>query len=243
MNRTLPVLALCVSLLALAVGVASLEKSPPPPPPVEVTRQGPSDEVLELRKRVELLEDESRSLWDRLVVLERRDAMALSSDAGLDPTQAAAMMAELNRLRDELHQLAATQPLSGDAGRAALADAIRDINAQQARERILDRMDRMQNRTVEFAQKWRAFSGTARLSSAQEKTLQDRLMIEEQAQKAAFSRTDGMPSMEAFRSYNQQRRETDRLMRDQLDDAQYEQFQSMRREERGDRGGGRREAP
>lgn len=239
MTRTLPVLALCISLLALALGVASLEKAPPPPPQVvEAPRAQPSDEVLELRKRVELLEDESRSLWDRLVVLERRAAQGAATDGGVDPS----LLAEVYRLRDELRQLAATQPLSGDAGRAALVDVVREINAQQARERIIDRMERMQTRTADFAQRWRSFAGQVRLSPAQEKTLQDRLALEEQTQKTVFERTDGTPTLEAFRALNVQRRETDRLMRSQLDDAQYEQYVSVRREERGERGP-RREGP
>lgn len=61
--------------------------------------------------------------------------------------------------------------------------------------------------------------------------------MEDAQRRALFDRTDGtVPPPDALRALMNQRRETDKVMRDALEPGQYEKFQELRREERGGRG-------
>jgi hypothetical protein len=226
MSRALSIVSLSVALLALSLALVPRE-APPPPAPVATAPPRPADEVLELTKRVELLEDESSRLWDRVVALERRGA--LGSDGAADATLAS----EVQRLRQELAALSTGPLLAGDAGRAAMVERIRDVQGEEHRLRASEREALRQQQTAEIAQKWQRFASDSKLNSTQQRALEERLALEETSRKALFERADGAPPQSGgFRGYFNQRRETDRLMRDTLDGAQYEKFLELRREER-----------
>jgi hypothetical protein len=237
MNRALPIASLCVAILALAA--ALIPRDPvvvPSAPQAEAPRS--SDGELELRKRVELLEDDSRNLWDRVVLLERRPGTVLSTDAGLiSPT----LVTEVAQLREEVRGVMTGELLSNDATRAALKEVIREAEADSQRERNLERQQRQEQRAVEQKARWKDFVTTARLTSAQEQELNRRLEAEDAARKAfAEALQKGTPNPEGFRAIRDQRRETDQVMGKLLDDTQKQQYQALRRE---DRGGGTRDRP
>lgn len=233
MNRVLPVLSLCVALVALALSVMPKD-APLPPLPIQPQDPRLGDDVLELKKRVELLEDDSRNLWDRMVLLERRGVNV--SDGGVDPT----LLTEVLKLRDEVHALSSGPGVfSNDAGRAALADLVMQVQADQARERAIDRASMRQQKAGEFAEKWKSFMGDSRLSTTQQRALEDRLAREESSRKEAFQRDDGAFPVEAMRTMLIERRETDKLMKGQLDEAQFDAYMKLRREERNGGGGNR----
>ena len=234
MSRALPILSLCVALLALAL--AMVPRDAPLPPPAPDVRAGPSDDVLELRKRVELLEDDSRGLGDRVVLLERRGAF-LVSDGGsgvADP----ALLSEVLRLRDQVNSLSTGQlALTGDAGRAALAEVLKEVQAEQQQQRAAERFQFRQVRANEYAARWKSFVADSKLNSEQQRALEERLGMEDAQRRALFDRTDGtVPPPDALRALMNQRRETDKVMRNTLEPSQYEKFQELRREERGGRG-------
>jgi hypothetical protein len=229
MARALPILSLCVALLALGLSFTSREPAAPAPTPPASVDSRVTDDVLELKKRVELLEDDSSKLWDRVVQLERRELAG--GDGGVDP----ALLAEVMRLRDEVHALSAGASAFGsDAGRAALADLVKEVQAEQAKQRATDRTALRLQRAADAAQRWKSFVSEAKLSSGQQRLLEERLSMEESSRKAVFERSDGtFPPPETMRALTSQRRETDKLMRDQLDAQQWEAFQNLRRDERG----------
>ncbi|MBL8914042.1 MAG: hypothetical protein JNM17_25280 [Archangium sp.] len=232
MNRVLPVLSLCVALIALALALVPRE-APPPPPQQDAPRAGPSDDVLELRKRVELLEDDSRGLWDRVVLLERRGAFVSDAGGVADP----ALLTEVLRLRDEVNSLSTGQlAMNGDAGRAAIAEVMKQVQAEQQQQRTAERFQYRQQRATEYAQRWKSFVNDAKLSNEQQRSLEERLAMEDAQRRALFERNDGtVPGPDALRALMTQRRETEKLMRTTLEPAQFEKFQELRREERGGR--------
>lgn len=230
MNRVLPVLSLCLALIALAVALVPRD-APAPPAPQEAPRAGPSDEVLELRKRVELLEDDSRGLWDRVVLLERRGAFMSDAGTVADP----ALLTEVLRLRDEVNSLSTGQlAMNGDAGRAAIAEVLKQVQAEQQQQRTADRLQLRQTRANEFATRWKGFVNDAKLNGDQQRALEERLAMEDAQRRALFDRPDGtMPAPDSLRALMNQRRETEKLMRTTLDPTQFEKFQDLRRDERG----------
>ncbi|MFT3712466.1 MAG: hypothetical protein QM817_32875 [Archangium sp.] len=237
MARALPILSLCIALFALGMSFVSREPPAPVAPVAAANDSRLGDDVLELKKRVELLEDDSSKLWDRVVVLERRGVLSVdANDAGFDPT----LLTEVIKLRDEVHALSAgPSSFANDAGRAALADLVKEVQAEQAKQRASDRMALRLQRATDAAARWKAFVTEAKLSSGQQRFLEERLLLEETSRKAIFERSDGTyPPPETLRAMTTQRRETDKMMRDQLDSTQWEAFQNLRREERG--GGDRR---
>lgn len=231
MTRVLPIASLCVAILALAA--ALIPRDPvviPSAPQVDSPRV--SDAELELRKRVELLEDDSRNLWDRVVTLERRQGgTSVSTDAGLF---SASLLTEVAQLREEVRGVMTGEVLSNDASRAALKEVIREAEADRQQERNLERQQRQEQRAVEQKAKWKDFVTTARLTSAQEQELNKRLEAEETARKVfAEAMLKGTPNPDGFRAVRDQRRETDQAMNKLLDDTQKQQYQALRREERG----------
>lgn len=228
MNRVLPVLSLCVALLALAFAIV-------PRDPVIVSAPQP-DELPrepdpELRRRLELVEDDNRALWDRVVLLERR-ASTVTTDAGLI---APSVAAEVAQLREEVRGVITGEILSNDASRAALKEVIREAEADNQRERAERRQQQQEQRAAEQRAKWKNFAATARLTFQQEQELTRRLEAEDAARRALAEQMKAgtPPTPETFRAMREQRRETDTAMNALLDDTQKQQYQALRREDRG----------
>lgn len=238
MNRALPILSLCLALLALAFAIVPRDPVVVAPSPEADAPRGVDVDAELLRRRVELLEDDNRALWDRVVVLERRQPVAVISDAGL---LAPSIVTEVAQLRQELRGVIAGEVLSNDASRAALKEVIREAEVETQRERIAQRQQQQQQRAVEQKAKWKDFVSTAKLTWQQEQELNKRLEAEEAARKALAEQMQlgGPPNPEAFRALRDQRRETDEAMGKLLDDTQKQQYQELRREDRGGRGGDR----
>lgn len=238
MNRALPILSLCLALVALAFAAAPREPLILPPAPVEAARATDADP--ELRRRIDQLEDDNRALWDRVVVLERQRQLTVLTDAGV---VAPSVAAEVAQLREEVRGMISGEVLSNDASRAALKEVIRETQADTQRERQVQREQRQEQRATEQKAKWKAFATEAKLTWAQEQELTRRLETEETARRAFFlqAQQGGAPDNEGFRALRDQRRETDQVMNGLLDDTQKQQYLALRREDRG--GGGRADRP
>lgn len=232
MNRVLPVLSLCLALLALAAALVPRGDSiVVSSPPVEVPVARDSDP--ELRKRIEQLEDDNRALWDRVVLLEHRQPSASDGGAG-----SPGLAAEVAELREQVRGVVTGEVLTNDASRAALKDVIREAEADSQRERLVQRQQRQEQRVEEQKAKWKDFFATAKLTWPQQQELEKRLAEEEAARRAiAEQLQNGGPNPDAFRALRDQRKETDQAMGKLLDDTQKEQYQALRREDRGGRGG------
>jgi hypothetical protein len=217
MNRALPIVAICLSLLALAMSL--VPRGDVAPPPVAVTAAADNDEDVEfLRRRIDLLEDDNRALWDRVTQLERRPMT--SSDGGQVP---ASFAADLEKLRSEVHSLMAGDIANSEAGRAALKE--------QQRDRFAATEERRQLQAAQQAARWKDFSSGARLSYAADQKLNERLAYEEseRAKKMEQLRTGEVTWQEVSSSLRTQRKETDDAVTSLLDDSQRQQYQQIRR--------------
>lgn len=236
MNRVLPILSLCIALLAFAFAVVPREPVViPPSAPQE--RRGMDVDAEMLRRRVDLLEDDNRALWDRVVVLEHRNTAVVTNDAGVG--LAPSIVSEVAQLRQELRGVITGEVLSNEASRAALKDLIKEAEADTMRERVAQRQQRRDQRAQEQKVKWKEFVSTAKLTFQQEQELNKHLEAEEKARldlAQQMQSTTGSLGPEVFRNMRDQRRETDEAMNKLLDDTQKQQYQALRRE---DRGGGR----
>lgn len=240
MNRALPILSLCLALFALAIALMPRDPVVVPPPPADAPRAS-ADET-ELRRRVELLEDDNRSLWDRVVLLERRQVTVINDAGVMTP----ALVTEVAQLRAEVRSVMTGEVLSNEAGRAALKEVIREAEADRQRERQVAQQQRQQERAIAQKVKWKAFATTARLTWAQEQELNKRLDAEEAHRQALQAQLQaGAAPQDAFRALRDERRENDKAIKAQLDETQQQQYDELRREDRGGGGGGRanRQAP
>ncbi len=238
MSRALPVVSICLALLAFAV--ALMPRGEPPPPVVMDGESSVSDEDLEfLKRRLEVLEDENRALWDRVVSLERRPAVSPDGGGAAAPV----LEAEVARLREELRGVMTGEVLTSEAGRSALKDVIREAEQDRQRERFQEMEGRRTKQAEEQKVKWKAFVGTARLSYAAEQKLNERLSFEEseRTKKMEQLRLGEQTWQEVSQYLRTQRRETDNAVGAMLDDAQKKQYQEVRRDDpsggRGQRGG------
>jgi hypothetical protein len=233
MNRALPIVSLCVAILALAGAFMQRDAAPPaPPPPPEPQRAADADP--ELRRRLEQLEDDNRALWDRVAQLERGRANA-ATDGGAAPPS---LVTDVAQLREEVRSVMTGEVLSTEAGRAALKEVLKEADEERQRERQTQQQQRAQQRAAEQAAKWKAFVTAAKLTYAQEQELTRRLAAEDAARQAmtAQLQTGGAPGTsvgEAMRALRDQQRETDKVMTGLLDDAQKEQYKALRRDTTG----------
>lgn len=225
MNRALPVVALCLSLLALAMSL--VPRGDVAPPPMAVTPAARTDEDVEfLRRRVELLEDDNRALWDRVTQLERRPL--LSGDGGSVP---ASFAADLEKLRAELHSVMVGDLASSDAGRAALKDLLREAESDQQRDRMMQMEERRQAQAAQQQQRWKDFLANAHLPYEAEQKLTERLALEEsqRARKMDQLRLGEATWQEVAQYLRTQRRETDDSVLPMLDDTQRQGYEQLRR--------------
>lgn len=231
MNKVLPTISLCVAILAFAFAI--MPRSSDPVPSLLPPEGGASDEeVADLRRRIEQVEDDNRALWARVLSAEPQRVV---SDAGVNP----ALVQQVEQLRQEIHSVMAGEVMTNEAGRTAMKALIREAEGERAREQFAAAQTRQQQRAEAQKVKWKEFVTSARLTSQQETQLNERLAAEEQARKAMV---EGGPTegREGFRALREMRQETDRVMTQSLDEAQKTQYQTLRREERG---GGRQRQP
>jgi hypothetical protein len=226
MNRALPIVAICLSLLALAMSL--VPRGDVAPPPVAVTAADDNDDDIEfLRRRIDLLEDDNRALWDRVTQLERRPMT--SGDGGQVP---ASFAADLEKLRSEVHSIMAGDIANSEAGRAALKDLIREAQGEQQRDRITVMEERRQQQAAQQAAKWKEFSTNAHLSYAADQKLNERLAYEESERTKKMEQLRlGEATWQEVSSYlRTQRKETDDAVTSLLDDSQRSQYQQVRRD-------------
>jgi len=230
MKNAVPWVSLCCAVVALGLSL----RSPAPveaPAPVEPSRD--AEDVADLRRRLDALDDDARILWDRVSTLERRPAggggVAVGDAGSSAPGE---LVADVARLKEEVRSVMAGEVLSTEAGRTAMKDIVREVEADRQRERQVQQQQRREARAAEQKAKWTDFAKTARLTYAQEQTLTQRLAAED-ALRQQLTATPGGDPREAFRTLREEQRKTDALMAQQLDEQQKQQYEALRSEERG----------
>lgn len=236
MSRLVPIVSLVLSAVAVALAAWPKDAAVASVAAAEQTR----DDDLELealKRRVEAIDGDQRALWSRLLQLEQRAGSApIALDAGV-MTAPAQLAADVAQLKNEVRAVMQGEVLSDSAGRSAMKDLVREVEADFARERLARVQEQQQQRAAEQQAKWKRFFVDARLTSQQEQTLTQRLSAEDTARKAMFERGTP-PSREDFRTLRDQRRETDAVMLPLLDESQKQQYQELRRDEGSGPGGG-----
>lgn len=243
MNRALPILAVCLSVFALAMSL--VPRGDVAPPPVAFAPPAGNDEELEfLRRRVELLEDDNRALWDRVTQLERRPVAM--GDGGSVP---ASFAADLEKLRAELHSLMVGDLATSDTGRAVLKDLLREAQSDQQRDRLIAMEERRSQQAAQQQQRWKDFISNAHLPYAAEQKLTERLALEasERAKKMEQLRLGEATWQEVSQYLRTQRKDTDNEVTQLMDATQRDQYQQLRRSDganpRGGEGPGTRQNP
>ena len=236
MTRAIPIVSLVLAVSAVALAMFPRES----PATAMATQQAPAlrddDELDALKRKVDLIEEDQRAMWNRVLLLERRAVTELPADGG---AASPALVAEVTQLKQELRAVMQGEVLNDSAGRIAMKEVVREVEADLARERIVQRQERQQQRAVEQQAKWKRFAADAKLSYQQEQTLNQRLAAEDAARKALFERGTP-PEREELRALRDQRRETDTIMLPLLDETQKQQYQELRQEDQG--GSNRRRA-
>ena len=219
MSRALPILAVCLSILALALALVPRDVPMPAAPsvPSEPVGAARASELLVLQQRVEELERQNRGLWERVGALERGQPAMAAVTPTPEPVAAAPSP---EAIKDLVNQ----------------AVVERDAERKEARGRALDAHARAQEEA------WQKFVTDARLTPQQQELLEKRLRIERELQRGLRQSGDELAPAEArdaMRELRNQRRETDKTMSTVLDATQREQYDVVRR---GDsfRFGGRR---
>jgi len=250
MNRALLIACFAISTIALALSLVPRADPLPPPPPASA---GVLPEELELlQRRLDDVEDTQRELFDRVSRLQRG---GVAGELALDAGAPAALQAEVARLRDEVHGMIAGEALNSTGGKTFLKDAIREVQAEEARARMEQRLALQTKRAEEQKAQWKKFVTDARLNYSQEQALMKALEAEQQKRDAfmAEARAGTKDFRDVFRETRDAQRETDKAVKAQLDEGQQRQYDQLRREqrgggdrggwggERGERGGGRRE--
>ncbi|MGV3619165.1 MAG: hypothetical protein ACO1OB_00030 [Archangium sp.] len=235
MNRALPIVSICLAVLAF--GVALMPRGDPPPPAPIIEDTANDEELDYLKRRVEMVEDDNRALWDRVVMLERRtvaqgDGGFAAPPPGLD--------AEVAKLRAELRSVMAGEVLTDPQARDALKEVIREAEADAQKQRFEEMLARREKQVEESKQKWAGFITNSKLSYAAESKLNERLALEESERKKRMEqvRLGEQTWQEVSQYLRNQRRETDQAMNEVLDETQRKDYQQLRRDENGGRGGG-----
>lgn len=206
MTRLLPLVAIVLSLGALAFAAMPRDADFIPPPP-----SGPSvDEqarAAALEQRVINLENQNRAVWERVQSLEAaRGAPVAAAPVNVAPVVAA--------------------PPLPDAVKAAVDQVLAD----REHERVERRQRDFEERSREADIRWNAFINKAQLSMDQANALNRRL----EAERAAREQANGDPEAlgRSVRSLREAQRRTDEELMPMLTEPQRQQYQQVRREER-----------
>lgn len=241
MNRAL--LIACFAMSAIALALSLVPRDAPPPAPVAAGGGVTMDDVDILERRLDALEDANRDLLNRLVQLQRGQAAAGSMGFPADAGVSAAVQAELVQLRNEVHGMVAGEALHSEGGKQWLKETLRELEAEDRRERTQQQLARAAARSEEQKAEWKKFITDAHLNYAQEQTLTKALDAESARRKALMDEVAAGTKdfRDVMRETRDVRRETDKTVKAGLDEAQSKQYEQLRREQnrpRGDWGGG-----
>ncbi len=242
--KPVPLIALFLSIAAFATALLK----PAPAAETAISQPPrPNDELAALERRLDVLEETSEHLEQRVGELLRRPAgIALVGDAGVP----AALALEVAQLKSEVRGMIAGEALNSEGGRAYLKDAVRGVQDELRAEERKERAERFAaaqaQQTAATSAAWKKFVTDARLDYTQEQTLNRVLEAETTARKAMFDALrDGSKTFADLRDESRKTRETtDAEMKKALSADQYQQYTDARRETRreggGDFGGGGR---
>jgi len=243
MNRLWSALPLVLSVIALIVALVrgpSAEDAESEPGLGAAGELSLSEgDLRDLENRVSALEMNASSLLKRIMVLEREtSARPVDAAGGVTPEQ----RNEIAALRADVEALMAGAITTTERGREQLKDVVRAIQDEVFAERARARdAERERSRT----ERVRQFALQARLTATQESDILRLLEDEERQRRELFQGAagGGGPGRQSFSQLRALRNQTDEAARRILSPDQLEQFQQMRREERGGRGGRLRGGP
>lgn len=229
MTRAIPIVSLVLAASAVALTMFPRDSTVAPATTQAAPALRDDDELDALKRKVDLIEEDQRAMWNRVLLLERKAVTEVAVDGG---AVSPAMVAEVAQLKQELRAVMQGEVLTDPTGRAAMKEVVKEVEADLARERITQRQERQQQRAVEQQAKWKRFAADAKLTYQQEQTLNQRLSAEDAARKALFERGTP-PEREELRTLRDQRRETDTIMLPLLDETQKQQYQELRQDDQG----------
>lgn len=195
-----------------------------------------SSGAVELENKIAALEWTVSNLVDRVSALER-SASAPRPEGAAPPE---VDRRQLDALRSDVDALLTGEALGTDAGRQRLKEVVRSLQDEVFAERI---RERAAAREQARAERLKRFVEEARLTSTQEQDIV-RALEDEGRQRQAWMEArragqgQGRPGFGELRALRQR---TDEAAQRILSPDQYVKYEEMRREERQDRGGWRRE--
>ena len=209
MTRLLPLVAIVLSLGALAFAAMPRDSEFTPPAP-----SGPSVDdqarATALEQRITNLESQNRALWERVQTLEAARGGAVAAV----PSPVAAIP-------------------TATAAPDAVKVAVDQVLADRERERLEARQREMEVRAKDADIRWNAFTSKAQLTTDQMNTLNRNLEAEREARRLVTSGQGDTEAMgRSMRSLREAQRHTDEAMMPMLDEQQRQQYQQVRREER-----------
>jgi hypothetical protein len=237
-GKLLPIAAVVLAAGALFVtllrGISEPTHAPLPVEPADNRA-----ELSALEKRVDSLEESNQYLERKVVELSRRPAL-VSDGGAAAPAQVAQ---EIEQLRAEVRGMVAGEALSSEGGKAYLKDAVREVQEELFEQQRVERFARMaaaqEKNDVAQKERWKQFVTTAHLDYGQEQTLNKLLDAEATQRKALMDDVkngskqfgDVRPALRDLRNT------TDAEVKKSLNEEQYNQYSSERRESRRDEGG------
>lgn len=236
--KPIPIIALLLSVAAFAT---ALLRPAPVPEAVPAAPPPSNDGLAALERRIDVLEETSEHLEQRVGELLRRPpGMAFAGDAGVP----AALALEVAQLKSEVRGMIAGEALQSEGGKAFLKDAIRGVQDELRQEERKERAERFAatqaQRQAATSAAWKKFVADARLDYGQEQALTKALEAEATARRALLDQLrDGSKTFGDLRDESRKIREaTDTQMKQALSEDQFKQFTEARREIRRNEGGG-----
>ncbi len=100
MTRAIPIISLV--LAASAVALAMFPRESPPATVISAPAPRDDDELDALKRKVDLIEEDQRAMWNRVLLLERKAVAELPADGG---AASPVLVAEVAQLKQELRAL------------------------------------------------------------------------------------------------------------------------------------------
>jgi hypothetical protein len=228
MSRLLPLLAVILS--AAALGMAISRPASQEAPAANPGAQN-DDELVAFDRRIELLEETTQHLEQRLTELSRRPAAA-----GGTAEAPAGIAHDVAQLRTEVRAMIAGEALQSEGGKAYLRDAVRGVQEELAAEERKARTERFAaaqaKSQVEQKERWKKFVTEAGLDYTQEQTLNRLLEAESTMRRQVMDQVrDGKKTFGEVRSeLRASREQTDQSMKTAVNAEQFKKYTEQRRE-------------